>query len=474
MAHLPFGERMVKTKPRSIAVVDIGYTNTKVMLFDASLNLLGERKMVSPHHQGKLYREIDVEPMLAFFAKALPELDAMAPIDAIVTTSHGACIVAAKADGSTAVPIMDYMSDPPAPIVAAYTAAAPTYAETYSPQLPVALLHSMQLFWQQQALPQAFAETRYILPLMQYVGWRLGARPVTEISSMGCQSHLLDLNTLGPSSLAISKGWAEKFAPRAKAWDVVGTLHANVRGTNFRGRGDILAGVHDSNANYLRYLAGGLTDFTLLSTGTWIIGFDTAADVRKLNPDKDIVASVDVMSRRVACCRFFGGKEFEIVSKGSSGSEATLKNVQKLIENKVMALPSFTDSGGPMPGTGGQGKIVGTVETPEDHASLASLYCAMMVSESLDAIHSAATIIVDGPFSQNQVFLAMLSALRPAQKVRASNLRDGTTAGAAILALMPDGLLPHIDISMGDIPQATLPGLAAYHDLWKRKSAQHV
>ncbi len=461
---------MVKPAPRAIAVVDLGYTNTKVLLFDKTLKLLGERKMASPHHKGPHYLEIDVEPMLAFFASALNELDAVAPVDTIVSSSHGACIVAARADGEPSVPIMDYMSDPPPDVVAAYADAAPSYAETYSPQLPVALLHAMQLFWQQRILPEEFAQTAHILPLMQYVPWRLGGRPVIEMSSMGCQSHLLDLNTLSPSSLAISQGWDRKFAPRANAWDVIGTLKPEWRGANFRGRGDILAGVHDSNANYLRYLAGGIGDFTLLSTGTWIIAFDAKSNVADLDHRRDIVANVDVRGNVVACARFFGGKEFEIVSAGQTGQ--TMAQVVSLIARNVLALPSFTDSGGPMPGTALQGRIIGNVADSE-RASLASLYCALMVSESLDALQSSASIIVDGPFSQNTVFLAVLAALRPREKILASNLKDGTAAGAACLALMPNGLLPHIDIDMHHHAAASLPGLDAYQALWRKRSMNH-
>ena len=69
--------------PRGIAVVDVGYTNTKVILYDASLRVVSERKRVSPHHQGRHYREIDVDPIVAFAAEALRELDAILPVDKI-------------------------------------------------------------------------------------------------------------------------------------------------------------------------------------------------------------------------------------------------------------------------------------------------------------------------------------------------------------------------------------------------------
>jgi sugar (pentulose or hexulose) kinase len=66
-----------------------------------------------------------------------------------------------------------------------------------------------------------------------------------------------------------------------------------------------------------------------------------------------------------------------------------------------------------------------------EKSSLAALYCALMVSESLDAIGSKHDIIVDGPFSKNAVFIQILARLRSGQRVLASDLRDGTTAGAA-------------------------------------------
>lgn len=460
--------------PRGIAVLDVGYTNTKAILFQPDLTIVAERKMPSSHRIGTHYREIDIEPALAFCAQVLPELDRILPIDSIVTSAHGACIASVKDDGSLAVPLMDYMSEPPADVLAEYTNQCPAYAETFSPQLPVALLHAMQLFWQGQVLPRDFAAASTILPLMQYMAARLGGKRVTEISSMGCQSHLLDLNTLQPSILARSQGWAQKFAPRANAWDVIGTLTADMRGGNFAGRGDILAGIHDSNANFLRYLCGGKKQFTLLSTGTWIIGFDTTSDVRELDHTKDIVANVDIFGRVVACCRFFGGKEFEVLAQGASGDEADHETVRRLVRDGVMALPSFTDSGGPVANTANKGRIIGNAVSAAERAALASLYCAQMVSESLDAIRSSADIIVDGPFSQNKVFLGILAALHPHQKVSASNLRDGTAAGAACLALMPDGLLPQIDTDLRHYPAIDLPGLAGYQKRWKQGNTENV
>ncbi|MCA0432143.1 MAG: hypothetical protein LCH46_02670 [Proteobacteria bacterium] len=465
------------TAPRGIAVVDVGHTNTKVLLFSPQLEVLAERKMTSTHRQGAHYSEIDTEPMIAFAGAVLREMDAILPVDRIVTSAHGACIVSLKADGTLAVPIMDYMSNPPPDILAAYTAVSPSFAETYSPQLPLALLHGMQLFWQARALPEDFARTATILPLMQYVAMRLGGRAVSEISAMGCQSHLLDLNSFGPTKLAVAEGWAGKYAPLAKAWEIIGTLKPEFRGDSFRGRAEIAAGVHDSNANFLRYLASGVEHFTLLSTGTWIIGFDSDAAITGLDPARDTVANISVLGRPVACCRFFGGKEFEVLSGGAPGQAASLTCAAALLAAGTLALPSFTDSGGPVPRTALKGHIVGPApQSAEERATLASLYCALMVSESLDVIGSRHDVIVDGPFSQNDVFLAVLAGLRHGQRVFASELKDGTAAGAACLGLMDDSTLPRMTAAMRTVEPAALPGLPAYQDNWKQltRSLSHA
>jgi sugar (pentulose or hexulose) kinase len=462
---------MTRQPPRSIAVVDVGFTNTKVVQFDGSGQILAKRITPSFHRAGPLYREIEADPLIAFCEQALRQLDAETPVDIIVPCAHGAALACLNASGDLALPVMDYTSAPPPDLIARYKTIEPPFSECFGPLLPMALTHALQLYWQENIAPEAFATVTTILPWIQYIGYRLCGTAVTEVSSMSCQTQLMNIPEDTPSSLAIGQGWAKHFAPRAKAWDVIGTLTPTARRDSFRGDGLVLAGVHDSNANYLRYLAAGLDQFTLLSTGTWIIGFDTAADIAKLDHAKDTVTNTDVFGRTVACCRFYGGQEFEIVSQGADGFLADVDHVQSLVANGVFALAAFTDSGGPLPGSAGQGAIVGPfTETPTNRASLAALYCALMTSQSLDAIQSKHQIIVDGPFAQNLVYMQLLAALRPDQSVFASGLRDGTTAGAACLGLMPNGKLPHIALKLVAIAAPNITNLATYAAHWLKRS----
>ena len=454
--------------PRGIVTVDVGYTNTKLVLFDSECRPVAERKIASHHVAGPPYRQIDPEPVVAFCREMLPALDRILPVDAIVPSAHGAALACLDAAGGLALPVMDYTSEPPAEIVADYKRIMPAFDEAYCTLLPMALTHALQLYWQSRAWPDDFARVTTVIPWMQYIGFRLSGRAVTEISSMSCQTHLMDTRHQTLSSTVRRCGWETLFPPMAKAWETIGTLLPAFRGTAFRGEGRVLGGVHDSTANFMRYVCAGIDHFTLVSTGTWSISFDPATSLESLDPRRDTNTNTDVLGRTVCCSRFFGGKEFEVVAGDAPAEAATMDVVADLVRRGTMALPSFTDSGGPVPGTGGKGRISGLPPaSAAERSSLAALYCAQMVCEQLDAVESHADIIVDGPFSQNGVLMAVLAQLRPGQRVFSSDLRDGTTVGAASLALIDDGRLPTLALKLNHVVQADIAGLSEYHAKWK-------
>lgn len=454
-------------KTRGIVVVDVGYTNTKAILFSNDLKIVAERKMPSSHRDGPDYKIIDAKPVFKFLEASLKELDAILPVDAIVPSAHGACIVNLDDHEELAFPIMDYASEPPAEIVTEFRKHQPVFSEVFCPLLPMTLTHALQLFWLQKNDPQKFARVKTIMPWMQYIAFKLSGVAATEISSMACQSMLIDVNTGEPSSLAKTFGWDKKFAPRQPAWQVLGKLKLEFAGENFRGEARVLTGIHDSNANYVRYLAAGRKSFTLLSTGTWVISFNNSADITSLDHTKDTNTNTDIFGKAVACSRFFGGRELDKLSQGASPEFASLATVQNLVANQVFALPAFSDSGGPIANVGGRGKITGPFNnTKPERASLAALYCALMVSAQLNAVASNNDIIVDGPFSKHAIFLAVLAQLRKSQKVYTSDLRDGTAAGAACLALVHNNQLPKVSLTLNQVAPSQIVGFETYAAQW--------
>lgn len=424
---------MTARGPSGIAVLDVGATNVQATLFDGKLNLLDEETIPSSRREGPPYLSIDIDPVLDFARANLTRFDSILPVDAIVPCSHGSAAALVDSVGELVLPIMSYEADPPQAVVSGYAGITPAFNEVFAPTNPLALTLARQFYWQETLFPEAFSKTSAIMPLAQYLAFRLCGIQANEVSAMGAQTHLWAPLKRDYTQLAKQRGWAALFPPVRRAWDALG----RVTNIPLRGAAMVLTGVHDSNANLLPYL--GVERFTLLSTGTWIIGFAQGVELTALDPTRDQVSNTTVFADPIVSFRFMGGREFDIVADGAPPRLASRECVVDLLARGVRAWPSFTTSGGPASNTGGKGCIEGMVRDNRERASLASLYCAQMTALAVRKSGSANRVIVDGPFVDNDVFLEVLAACLPGQAVFCSTIKNGTAVGAATMALMAEG-----------------------------------
>jgi sugar (pentulose or hexulose) kinase len=196
----------------------------------------------------------------------------------------------------------------------------------------------------------------------------------------------------------------------------------------------VLCGIHDSNASLLRYLASRSEDepFTVISTGTWVIVAAVGASLEALDPRRDMLANVDVRGRPIPCARFMGGREFETLND-LRGESCTDADVGDVIARRTFALPAFAAAGGPFPGR--QGHIVGGAPgSAATRYALATLYCALVTDHCLTALRGRGDIIIEGSFTANRHYAALLAALRPRERVWLSDDGSGTVGGAFVLA----------------------------------------
>ncbi len=448
------------------AVLDLGKTNLKLLAITSDGAILDSLTAENRPQEGPPFLHVDTERVWDWIVSALAELARRHPVRAIVPCAYGSTAALVDETGLV-LPIMDYEADPPAAIKAAYAETAPAFDEVCAPTNPGGLTLARQIFWQSRAFPNAFARARHILPNAQYWAWQLSGAAATEVTSLGAQTHLWAPKAGDYSSLVDREGWRSLFPPMHKAWDVLGPITAKVAAaTGLPPDTPVLCGIHDSSANYLRYLAAGMTDFTLMSTGTWVINFNAAHPLDALDPARDTCSNTDVYGNPVACSRFMGGREFDILAGDAPRDAATLDDVASVIAANTMALPSFTDSGGPVPGKGGRGRIVGPEpRTPAERVALATLYTALMCCESIDVIGSTNAIVIDGAFSRSRLFCKVIAARRPDQPVFVSGESDGTALGAALL-LTADRSPANIALELQGNEAATLAGLSSYADRW--------
>jgi len=448
-----------------VAVFDLGKTNMKVVAFDAAGAVLAERAgpnaPLPPDAQWP-YLRLDTEGAWAFLIGALREFGARFPIEAIVVATHGCGGVLMSETGALMAPF-DYEFDGLEAERADYEAARPPYEEILSPSLPRGLNLGRHLFYLQRRFPAEFAQATTFLTYPQYWAWRLSGVMASEVTYLGAHTDLWRPNEGRVSSLAEKQGWTRLFPPLRRAWDTLGPLKPEIAAaTGLAPTVRVVCGAHDSNASLVPHLAVRREPFTVISTGTWVIIMAVGGRA-KLDPEADMLANVDVRGVPVPTARFMGGREFSVLA-GEKPAEAAEADVAAAIRSGALALPAFSDQGGPFAAR--KGVIEGEAPTtPKARTALATLYVALMTAHMLARLEAPGDLIVEGGFTRSPAFAAVLAALLPARRVVVAPQSAGAAAGAAMLAHWGE---PHEPPRLEPPPAWALPGLEAYRDRWER------
>jgi sugar (pentulose or hexulose) kinase len=174
--------------------------------------------------------------------------------------------------------------------------------------------------------------------------------------------------------------------------------------------------------------------FAVVSTGTWVVTFAVGGDFGRLDPLRDTLANVDAYGRAVPSSRFMGGREFEVLTTelGEFSSEAVFHAMPSAIEKRVLLLPNVVEGSGPFPGRHRRWANALGASTQERWAA-ACLYLAFMTETCLDLITASGPVLVQGPFSENEVYVRSLASAS-GRAVAAVVGSTDTALGAALLA----------------------------------------
>ncbi|WP_312949259.1 carbohydrate kinase [Agrobacterium sp.] len=446
-----------------LAVFDLGKTNSKLFVVSADGQVIDEARTRPIWREQDDLRVLDDDALFDWMKGELARVVAGHGVDRITFSGHG-CTFALTRGDQLVHAILDYEQEPPADIAARIDAMAPDFSETFSPPLPLGFNYGRHLLWLDARDPALIAEAEAILCYPQFWSWKFSGRAVSEVSYLGCHSNLWAPLKDDFSSLVDRMDWRKKMPEFASAGTVIGTYAVQLED----GRSIDVAvhnGVHDSNSALYFYRSLGFSDFTLVSTGTWVIIFNPASPLETLDAKRDMLANVTVDHQPVATIRFMGGREYDVASGGWT-KPVSPEAVASVIAKKAFALPSFA-AGGPMPGHNGH--FIGTTVDGEERAAVAMLYVALMTDLSLDLIGSKNTIVIDGGLVKTGLYASVLAALRPDQTVHTSANPEGSAFGAAALVFDASGHNPFVN-DCATATAATIAGLEDYRLAWR----QHV
>lgn len=451
---------MQATPCDALIVLDIGKTNVKLALVDAGGKLLAEQRRPNTIRTDGPYPHHDTDGIWEWMLATCRGFAGRARITAIVPVTHGATAALVDDDGLV-LPVLDYEAALPG---VDYAAVRPSYADTCSPLLPAGLNLGRQLVWLQQQYPDRFARARHILMYPQYWAWRLCGVAAGEATSLGCHTDLWNPVRQDYSPLVARMGWQDKLPPVAPPWAVLGVLRPEVAAATGLAPGcEVLCGIHDSNASLVRYLDkdGATAPGTVLSTGTWVIAAAFGVALDGLREDADMLANTNALGQPVACMRFMGGREFGAIA-GEQSTGCTFAQLEALIARGTLAVPCFAGGGGPFAGRDGWIDGPPPVDAGERFA-LATLYCVLMTDYCLDALGARGPISVEGSFTANPWYGALLASLRPQQQVSYSDDASGTTCGGWLLRYRDGAALSE---RLAQAPQPAA-GLDAYRAAWR-------
>lgn len=491
-------------KPSAVAVLDVGKTNKKVSLYDRQFKVLAEeRTTVEPKEVDGLEIE-DTDTLLDWFRSALRKLSEDAEIRAIAITTHGATVALLNEDGKLAHPVISYTAAKGADVQEEFYDAfgdrASLHKSACAPDVGFANVGKV-LYYVKTRLPEVWANCRHALFYTSYLGYELTGNMGIEPTYLGNHSYLWNFAEKTWSPVARELG-ADKLFPEklASPWDCLGPVKAELAAEcGIPEDCKVTFGIHDSNANFLPYLAQGYANFMLNSTGTWCVLMRTSETLSLT--DEEIEAKVffnlDAIGRPVRTCIFPAGMEYDTFKGFTTlDDQCNVDTVRGVVESKdLFVVPGVMPGASAFPGAAPRvvhGDTVYPLDNLQDQggAPLTSLgqayYAALNLSLAFATRKMLAscgaekrtTVFIEGGFAKNQSYCAILATLCPEQTFALTNVKEGTSFGAALTGWMlaEDLSLEQIGkeftIETTEIPARDFGDMRGYEDAFRRLLAE--
>lgn len=449
-------------KPAVVAVWDVGKTNKKASVYDRQFRVLAEeRTTIQPNEVNGLEVE-NTEALLDWFKGALKTLAKDHDIRAIAITTHGATVAVLGSDGRLAYPVVSYSAAKGAEVqedfYKTFGDRVTLHRATCTPDLGFANMGKI-LFYIRTRLPEVWEKCTNALFYPAYLGYELTGKMGAEHTYVGNHCYLWDFAKKSWSKVGLQLGADNLFPPQfERSWDLLGRVKSELA-TDCGLSSDckVTLGIHDSNANFLPYLAQGYSDFLLNSTGTWCV-LMRQADSIELTPDEiaaKVFFNLDALGRPVRTCIFPAGMEYDtfrsFTELKDESDTATVKKVLK--DKRLFVVPGVLPDASAFPGAtprvvdGSNDYTLDVLRAAaakpmtrlgQEYNAALNISLALATRKMLAwcDIKKGTTVFIEGGFAKNKVYCELLAALCPDQTFVLTNVKEGTSFGAALTAWM--------------------------------------
>jgi len=485
-------------KPTVVAVLDVGKTNKKLRVYDRRFEVLGEERTTL---ETKDYDGIEVESteeLLSWFRGALKQFATDYHIRTIAITTHGATCALLDEEGKLAHPVISYTCERGAEVQEEFYEVfgdrKRLHYETSAADFGFANLAKV-LFFAKTRLPGVWAKVRHVLFYDAYLGYELTGTMASEPTYLGNHSCLWRFKDQTWSSVAKGLGADRLFPERLlKPWDALGCVRLETaQECGLPENCLVTCGIHDSNANFLPYLAQGHRDFILNSTGTWCVAMKQAGapELTEAEVNAKLFFNMDATGHPVLTALFPGGMEYDKFG-GFAGldDEGDLALVERVAADRDLfvvpgALPDAKVFPDAEPKVVHKGRMYKLAELEAGSAPIRDLgqayYAALNLGLAIGSkemmgrlgAKSGTTVIIEGGFANNTAYCQALASLCPEITIALTNMKEGTSFGAAMTAwmLVDNRSLEEIGkefaIEITPVQSALKESLDAYEQAWR-------
>jgi L-fuculokinase len=424
------------------AIFDIGKTNKKFVLFDEALQEVHQEYVSIPEIADEDGHPCDdLAALRDWMQDTLWKVMQKYPIKGLNFSTYGASMVHLDVLGSPVGPLYNYTKPFPEALKKAffqkYGPEVQWSLETASPSLGM-LNAGLQLYWLKYQRPAQFAQIQTALHLPQFCSWLFSGEKRADYTSIGCHTGLWDYERKSYHRWVLEEGLNKLLAPIHLAYE---NEPYELWGQSVR----IGTGIHDSSAALLPYIYNSEKPFLLLSTGTWSIALNpfNHENLQAEELARDCLNFMSPRGMQVRASRLFLGREHKLqLERLNQYFDKEPQYYQKVVFNPALV------------GQGGEAQfrfevLAGGAEKEGDWAAFADFEAAYhrlmeeLVVLQVQAIKLALgrsklkRIFIDGGFSSNELFVALLKKAFPDFEFLISEKPLGSAIGAA-LALDPD------------------------------------
>ncbi len=417
-------------------VFDIGKTHIKSILFNFDGKIILEynnnQKFIKKFNKIKI---IEIDKIFQLIIKKIKIISKKFKINKIIFTAHASTFVLNLNDNKNIyLPVIDYENTFDKKFEKNYLKYQKCkFSETLTPNLPRGLVISKAIFYNINKMKKKFYKIQNIIFYPQYFAWKLTGVKASEITYLGCHSDLWSFKKKKFSTFVYKNNLEKKIPKIYKSWKKLGFPKKEILNkTNLNDNCSIYCGGHDSSLAHYLYEKKYKKSFTLISTGTWIVIFNKSMNSKFFDEKKKIFAKLSVSGKKLPVLRFMGGREYSNIVKKHKNKIKSKSTIENFLKNKIFVVPSFGEDN---PFNNLKGKIINQkkINSFEEYSNLASLYVALITDYCLEQIKSKNSIIIDGGFIKNTLFLKYLSALRYKQNIFLNKDSHGTAVGAFLL-----------------------------------------